>query len=65
MTTFGATLVGPQKHRMPDVVTSPAPREQPSSAARPLSRVAAADVLTCTYLVLIGLLATVFAERIP
>jgi membrane-associated phospholipid phosphatase len=42
---------------MPEVVTS--------SASRPLSRVAAADVITCGYLVIIGLLATVFAERIP
>lgn len=41
---------------MPEVATSP--------ASRPLSRVAAADVLTCGYLVSIGLLATVFAERI-
>ena len=65
MTTFGATLVGPQRHRMPEVVTSPAPQEQPSSSPRPLSRVAVADVLTCGYLALIGLLATVFAERIP
>ena len=65
MTIFGATLVGPQRHRMPDVLTSPAPQEQPSSSSRPLSRVAAADVLTGAYLALIGLLATVFAERIP
>jgi len=42
---------------MPEVLTSPAPK--------PLSRVAAPDVLTCAYLALIGLLATVFAERIP
>ena len=42
---------------MPEVVTP--------SFSRPLSRVAAADVLTCGYLVLIGLLATVFAEHIP
>jgi membrane-associated phospholipid phosphatase len=33
--------------------------------AKPLSRVAAPDVITCGYLVIIGLLATVFAERIP
>ena len=57
MTTFGATLVQPQRHRMPEVVTP--------SPARPLSRIAVADVLTCGYLVIIGLLATVFAERIP
>lgn len=49
---------------MPEVVTSPAPQEQPSSSPRPLSRVAVADGLTCGYLALIGLLATVFAERI-
>ena len=42
---------------MPEVVTS--------SASRPLSRVAVADVITCGYLVLIALVATVFAERIP
>jgi membrane-associated phospholipid phosphatase len=33
--------------------------------AKPLARVAAPDVITCGYLVIIGLLATVFAERIP
>jgi membrane-associated phospholipid phosphatase len=33
--------------------------------AQPLSRVAAPDVITCGYLAIIGLLATVFAERIP
>ena len=32
--------------------------------AQPLSRVATPDVITCGYLVIIGLLATVFAERI-
>ena len=32
--------------------------------AKPLSRVAAPDVITCGYLVIIGLLATVFAGRI-
>ena len=32
--------------------------------AKPLSRVAAPDVITCGYLVIIGLLATVFAESI-
>ena len=57
MTTFGATLVRPQRHRMPEVFTS--------SSSRPLSRIAAADVITCGYLVSIGLLATGFDERIP
>src|SRR5262252_3338060 len=57
MTTFEVMLVRPQRRRMPEVLTSPAPK--------PLSRVAAPDVLTCAYLALIGLLATVFAERIP
>ena len=33
--------------------------------AKPLSRVAAPDVITCGYLVIIGLLATVFAESVP
>jgi membrane-associated phospholipid phosphatase len=33
--------------------------------AKPSSRVAAPDVITCGYLVIIALLATVFAERIP
>jgi len=42
---------------MPDMLTASPPR--------PLSRVAAADVITCSYLVIIGLLATAFAERIP
>ena len=32
---------------------------------KPLSRVAAPDVITCGYLTIIGLLVTVFAERIP
>jgi len=50
---------------MPEAVTSPARPEQPSPSPTPLSRVAVADVLTCGYLVTIGLLATVFAERIP
>ena len=50
---------------MPEMVTSPAPQEQPSASSRPLARVAAADVITCGYLMLIGLLAMVFAERIP
>ena len=33
--------------------------------AKPLSRVSAPDVITCGYLVIIGLLATIFAERVP
>ena len=33
--------------------------------AKPLSRVAAPDVITCGYLGIIGLLATVFAESVP
>ena len=33
--------------------------------AQPLSRIAVPDVITCGYLVIIGLLATIFAERIP
>jgi membrane-associated phospholipid phosphatase len=45
-----------QKHRMPEADTCP---------AKLLSRVAAPDIITCGYLVIIGLLATVFAERIP
>jgi membrane-associated phospholipid phosphatase len=49
-------LMTPQKHRMPEA--NPCP-------AKPLSRVAAPDVITCGYLVSIGLLATVFAEHIP
>ena len=32
---------------------------------KPLSRVAAPDVITCGYLTIIGLLVTVFAERMP
>jgi membrane-associated phospholipid phosphatase len=39
--------------------------EADSCPAKPLSRVAAPDVITCGYLVVIALLATVFAERIP
>ena len=39
------------------------PEADPCPAKR-LSRVAAPDVITCGYLVVIGLLATVFAERI-
>jgi membrane-associated phospholipid phosphatase len=39
--------------------------EADSCPAKPLSRVAAPDVITCGYLVIIALLATVFAERIP
>jgi membrane-associated phospholipid phosphatase len=46
----------PQKHRMPEADTCP---------AKPLACVAAPDVITCGYLVIIGLLATIFAERIP
>lgn len=36
-----------------------------SPATRPLSRIAVTDLLTCAYLVCIGLLATVFDERVP
>ena len=39
--------------------------EADSCPAKPLSRVAVLDVITCGYLVIIGLLATAFAERIP
>jgi membrane-associated phospholipid phosphatase len=39
--------------------------EADACPAKPWSRVAAPDVLTCGYLTLIGLLATVFGERIP
>lgn len=39
--------------------------EADTCPAKPLARVAAPDVITCGYLVIIGLLATVFAERIP
>ena len=39
--------------------------EADTCPAKPLSRVAAPDVITCGYLTIIGLLATVFAERIP
>jgi membrane-associated phospholipid phosphatase len=39
--------------------------EADTCLAKPLSRVATPDVITCGYLVIIGLLATVFAERIP
>ena len=46
----------PQSSRMPEADTC---------AAKPLSRIAAPDVITCAYLVIIGLLATLFAERIP
>ncbi|MGH7553172.1 MAG: hypothetical protein ACREMQ_09135, partial [Longimicrobiales bacterium] len=41
------------------------PEADTACPSKPLSRVAAPDVITCGYLVLIGLLATVFAERIP
>ena len=41
------------------------PEAAVSSVSRSLSRVAVADVITWSYLVIIGLLATVFAERIP
>jgi len=41
------------------------PEAAASSVSRSLSRVAVADVITWSYLVIIGLLATVFAERIP
>jgi membrane-associated phospholipid phosphatase len=50
-------LMASQKHRMPETNTTCLPK--------PLSRVAAPDVITCGYLAIIGLLATVFAERIP
>src|SRR4029450_9213009 len=56
MTIFGPMLMTSQRHRMLEADTCP---------AKPLSRVAAPDVITCGYLVIIGLLATVFAERIP
>src|SRR4029450_11318638 len=56
MTIFGPMLMTSQRQRMLEADTCP---------AKPLSRVAAPDVLTCGYLVSIGLLATVFAERIP
>ena len=39
--------------------------EADTCPAKLWSRAAAPDVLTCGYLTLIGLLATVFAERIP
>jgi len=39
--------------------------EADSCPAKPLSRVAVPDVITCGYLVIIGLLATAFAEHIP
>src|SRR5712691_11425022 len=55
MTTFGPMLMAPQRHRMPESDTCP---------AKSLSRIAAPDVITCGYLMIIGLLATVFAERI-
>lgn len=41
------------------------PEADPAGPSKPLSRVAAPDVITCAYLVIIGLLAMVFAERIP
>lgn len=41
------------------------PEADTACPSKPLSRVAAPDVITCGYLVIIGLLATVFAERIP
>jgi len=47
MTTFGPMLVTPQRRRMPEVDTV--------CPSKPLSRVAAPDVLTCGYLVIIGL----------
>src|SRR5215831_19375442 len=56
MTTFGPIRMTPQRHRMPEADSCP---------AKPLSRVAVPDVITCGYLVIIGLLATAFAERIP
>jgi membrane-associated phospholipid phosphatase len=50
-------LVTPERHRMPEAdIACP---------YKPLSRVAAPDVITCGYLTIIGLLVTVFAERIP
>src|SRR4029434_3522028 len=55
MTTFGPTSMTPQRHQMLEVDTC---------SAKPLSRVAAPAVVTCGDLVIIGLLATVFAERI-
>src|SRR5215468_539124 len=56
MTTFGPMRMTPQRHRMPEADPCP---------AKLSSRIAAPDVITCGYLVIIGLLATVFAERIP
>src|SRR5262247_2246991 len=55
MTTFGPMRMARQRHQMPEAAPCP---------AKPLSRVVAPDVITCGYLVIIGLLATVFAERI-
>ena len=52
---FGPILMAPQRHRMPEADTCP---------AQPLSRVATPDVITCGYLMIIGRLATVFAECI-
>jgi len=57
MTIFGLILAKPEKHRMPAV--------DAVCPVKPLSRIAASDVITCGYLVIIGVLATVFAERIP
>ena len=41
------------------------PKVDTACPSKPLSRVAAPDVITCGYLVIIGLLATMFAERLP